>query len=385
MINRKIIYLSFIRLTDKVSRDWYVDYCIKKGMEVEYWDVVSLVREKHEEKGALDVDYLRYINNYSELKSLIQQPQNKDAIYIMLISYSGRFSKPFRLLTKYDCKMVFISWGAMPIKASASKFRLAAYRLFNNPLNFIFTTVSYILGNIYKKLNFVKKFDIVFVAGSELASIDQYANKVVHFNLCDFDHYQRVTAGKNRLVNSKYAVFLDINLPYQSDLITFGLPAVSPVSYFESLNCFFDLLENIYNIKVIIAAHPKSSYDNSEFKKRKIYRLLTAELVKDAEFVITHTSTALSYAVLNYKPTLFIYTNEMLKIYKNSIMREIHELASYLNMDMYNIDKLTDIKNINIKKPSKKYYDLYKYRFLTSKESENLTSSEIFWREISKI
>jgi hypothetical protein len=381
-MNRKLIYLSFIRLTDKVSRDWYIDYCIERGAVVEYWDIVSLVREEHQETGTLDVGYLRYINTYDEFESLIQQPENQDAVYVMLITYSGRSSKPFRLLTKYNCKMIFLSWGAMPTTASVSRFRRTVYRLFSNPINFIKTAANLILSCTYRKLNLVRKFDIVFAAGSALTSVDQYAKKTVHFNLCDFDHYRRINVVNDRLVQGKYAVFLDINLPYQSDLANIGLPAVTPASYFNSLNRFFNLLEDAYGIKVVIAAHPKAAYSNTEYNQREIHRLVTAELVKDSEFVITHTSTALSYAVLNYKPSLFIYTDEMAEIYKNTVMVEIVGLASYLNAALYNVDELTDGNQINIQQPNRERYEHYKYSFLTTPESENLMSAEIFWREI---
>ena len=109
-IKRKLIYISFIRLTDKVSRDWYIDYSLEKGALVEYWDIVSLVREEHSEHGSLHVDYLRYLKTYEEFEALVQQPENQDAVYVMLISYSGRYMKPFRLLSKYSCKMVFLAW-----------------------------------------------------------------------------------------------------------------------------------------------------------------------------------------------------------------------------------------------------------------------------------
>ena len=110
IVNRKLIYLSFIRLTDKVSRDWYIDYSIERGAVVEYWDIVSLVREEHDEKGALEVSHLRHIKTYREFEELVRQPENQDAVYVMLISYSGRFSKPFRLLSKFNCKTVFLNW-----------------------------------------------------------------------------------------------------------------------------------------------------------------------------------------------------------------------------------------------------------------------------------
>ena len=45
-MKRKIIYVSFVRLTDKVMRDWYIDYLLGKGAVVEFWDVVSLLRKE---------------------------------------------------------------------------------------------------------------------------------------------------------------------------------------------------------------------------------------------------------------------------------------------------------------------------------------------------
>jgi hypothetical protein len=188
-----------------------------------------------------------------------------------------------------------------------------------------------------------------------------------------------------RVVKGKYAVFLDINLPYQSDLVISGLPAVNASCYFKSLNHFLDLLEDAYSVKVVIAAHPKAAYNNNEYNQREIYSLLTAELVKDAEFVITHTSTALSYAVLNSKPLVFIYTDEMMSIYKNTFMREIESSANYLNASIYNIDEITDGSQVIIKLPNQELYESYKYNYLTSQESENKISAEIFWSEINSL
>jgi len=384
-MRRKLIYLSFIRLTDKVSRDWYIDYSLEKGAEVEYWDIVSLVREEHVERGALDSEYLRDIKSYTEFEALLRVPENTEAVYVMLISYSGHFSKLFRMLTKYHCKMVFISWGAMPTVAPSPKWRRIIRRLFLNPVDFVKTVFDVISGIAYRKLNLVKRFDIVFAAGSALTSVDQYAKRVVPFNLCDFDHYSRVQLTNVKTVQGKYAVFLDINLPFQSDLAISGLPAVKATSYFKSLNRFFDLLEKTYDVKVVIAAHPKASYFSNEFMQRETYRLLTAELVRDAEYVITHTSTALSYAVLNLKPILFIYTDEMMRIYRNTLMREMKGVALYLNTCVYNIDRISNGNQIIIQTPNHDRYDSYKYGYLTSHESEQLSSAEIFLQEISAL
>ncbi len=381
MTKRKLIYLSFIRLTDKVSRDWYIDFCIEKGVLVEYWDIVSLIREEHEEVGALDVDYLRYIKTYHEFEALIQKSENQTAIYVMLISYSGRYSKPFRLLTKHNCSMIFISWGAMPSARPISIFN----RVFRNPAHFTKSFFDCKLGEIFRNLKLVKKFDIVFSVGTLLTSSNQYAKRIVHFNLCDFDHYKRVKGINQRVVQGRYAVFLDINLPYQSDLVHSGLSAVNPANYFKSLNRFFDLLEEAHGIKVVIAAHPKSEYINSEFNKRETFRLQTAELVKDSEFVITHNSTALSYAVLNLKPIIFICTSEMMDIYKENVVREIEALAFYFETAVINVDTVVNGNQVCIQLLNHACYENYKYSFLTSYKSENTSSAEIFLNEINAI
>lgn len=384
-MNRKLIYISFGRLTDKISRDWYIDYSVEKGAVVEYWDIVSLMREEHNEKGALNPSYLRYVKSYRELDALLQATENQDAVYVMLLSYSGRFSKPYRLLSKYNCKMVFLNWGAMPTNAPVQKWQRMICRFFIQPVNFVRAVSDKLLGIGYRKLNVVKRFDVVFAAGRSLTSVDQYAKKVVPFNLCDFDHYRRLKLSGERAVEEKYAVFLDINLPYQSDLVICGLPVVTAASYFQSLNQFFTLLEKTHDIKIVIASHPKASYVGDEFEQRECHRMLTGELIKDAEFVITHTSTALSYAILNLKPILFIYTDEMERIYKNTVIREMECLALYLNVYVYNVDKITDGSQIIIQPPSRERYDSYKYNYLTSPESESTSSAEIFWQEINAI
>ena len=100
-------------------------------------------------------------------------------------------------------------------------------------------------------------------------------------------------------------------MPFQSDFNLEKTKNVSAREYYKGLDRFFSALEKKYGTEVVIAAHPKTNTSVKSFGSRKIYRLCTAELVKDAEFVISHHSTSLSYAVLNYKPCIFIYTNEM--------------------------------------------------------------------------
>ena len=135
----------------------------------------------------------------------------------------------------------------------------------------------------------------------------------------------------------------------------------------------------------MIAANPKSNYGSEVYENREFYRMQTADLVKGAEFVILHQSTALSYAVLNNKPLIFIYTEQMAVLLGNGVIAEIENLAKYLDANIYNINKIYNKQEILLKLPSKDFYNQYKYNYITSKASENKSTSEIFWNEICNI
>lgn len=378
---RKVIYVSFVRLTDKISRDWYIDYLIEKGANVEFWDIVSLVREEHIDAGMKTVAYLHIFRTYNELEARLCLPENREAFYVMLISYGGRFTRIIRLLSKYNCRMLFIAQGALPSLSRPTWWKILNH--LGHPLRLLKIIFDMPKVYAYRRLKLIKPFDIIFAAGAVMMEYDKYAAKMVPINLFDYDHYRRIKSEEGRDVKGRYAVFLDVYLPYHNNLRLQDWPAVNPGSYYRSLNRFFGLLEMEYGIKVVIAAHPTANYSREAFQGREIYRLRTPELVRDAEFVITHHSTSISYAVLNVKPVIFIYTNEMLSLYKETAVRLIHAQATYLDSPIYNVDEITQGKQLVIKEVALNRYEDYKYNFLTTHESEHTTTQEIFWREIN--
>ena len=379
----KIIYISFIKLTDKIARDWFINYSINKGAIVEFWDIIPLIREEYIEPRQQYETYLRYIKTHQEFEILLKQPENISAIFVMLISYDGgRLSFPFRILSKYCCRMVFISWGAMPVSPLKPNWKIRFNRFFSNPTFFAMRVLDKLTGSAYRKLKLVNRFNIVFTAGSILTNTNQYTDRVIPINLCDYDQYLIAQKSNVRLIRNKYAVFLDTNLPYQSDIGFTGRQSLNSRDYFKSLDIFFTHLESIHNIEVVIAAHPKAFYEVNTYDGRQIHRLVTAELVKDAEFVISHTSTSLCHAVLNYKSIVFIYTEEMLKLYENTMIEEIKNAAKYFQVNAININRLNNHTNVLIEQPNKIIYDDYKYKYLTSQCSEDKLSAEIFWSEI---
>lgn len=377
----KVIYVSFVRLTEKVAADWHIDYLIERGVCVEYWDIVSLVREEHTERGAIFPAYLRVPRSFADLEAMLRLPGNRDAIYVMLISYAGRFTRIFRLLSKYNCRMVRFASGLLPQDPGYRWRKIAAW--LSTPGRFVREISGTVKASALRKLKLVKPFAVTFAAGDASMTNNTDTVKVVPINFFDYELFVKARANcERRLVTGRYAVFLDSNLPYHSDFAFCGYQRIDPVGYYQSLNRFFGLLERDCGVSVVIAAHPRADYDDATFQNRQIHRLVTAELVRDAEFVLAHASTAMSFAVLNAKPLVFIYTDGMAATYKHSYIRAMRCYADYLDASIYNVDEVSNGHQVATRPVNPACYERYKYNFLTSRQSENASTQEIFWREI---
>ncbi len=380
-MTRKVIYVAVVRLTDKMAADWHIDYLIEKGVPVEYWDIVSLVREEHAERGARNPQWLRVLRSFAELEGLLRLSANRQALYVMLMSYGGRMTRIFRLLSKHDCRMVNFAAGALPHDPLYKWRKIAAWLA--TPDRLAKEIASRLKGSALRRLRLVRPFAITFAAGNLALAGSSYAAKVVPINFFDYDSYMKArAAGGRRIVTGRYVVFLDSNLPYHSDLAFVGYQRIDPAGYYRSLNRFFGLLERAYRVSVVIAAHPRADYDSTTFEGREIHRLVTAELVRDAEFVLTHTSTAMSFAVLSAKPLIFIYTNGMAVAYERSYIRGMRCYADCLDAPVYNVDEISDARQIFVRPANLTCYERYKYDFLTSRQSESTPTQEIVWREI---
>ena len=72
-------------------------------------------------------------------------------------------------------------------------------------------------------------------------------------------------------------------------------------------------------------------------------------------------------------------------LYRTSVIKEMRAQAIYLDSPMYNIDQIADGSQVAVKAPNNINYDDYRYSFLTSKESENLSGKDIFLSEINAV
>lgn len=367
-------------LTERVLRDWCVGFLYANGIDVEYWDVSRPLRGELNEFRSISTEYLHTFHTYEDIRIALSRNENSNALFVMMISYSGRFSEIFRLLSSRNCRLIQIVWGALP-SARTAKLEILKARI-SSPIQLALRIFYRTKATLYRKLGFVKPFEIVFAAGAILSKAQHFSRKTVSININDFEHYRDAILHTDRLLLNRYAVFLDDYLPYHTDLQLVGLPMLTPSLYYSSINRFFESLEKEFGIEIVVAAHPKARYEKNEFMGRKVFYGQTAVLMKDTEFCISHHSTSVSYAVLNRKPIFFVYTDQMMILYRTTIVASIYGIANYLNAPVINIDSAVNSSLAPIPEVDVACFDAYKYNFLTTPESENVKTEEILIREL---
>lgn len=375
----RVIYLSCIPLTDKVARDWFVTYLVENSVDVEFWDISFLLGNSEVgNKLPPQASYVRVISDTTSLKQAIES--NARGIYVLLLMKIWRFRQVFKLLTLHKCKTVAIAWGSMPSCSTGSRHSI--WRIVASPMRIFAIIRNRLQSALLAQHWYIKPYDIVFAAGEAMLKRQRYAHRKIPIALCDFDQYFLALQKRKPLVEVKYAVFLDIYLPYHSDLRLVGMSPIDPERYYRELNHFFSALEDQHHIEIVIAAHPKATYRGNEFSGRKIFWGETPELVKDAELVVAHASTSVSYAVLNYKPLLFIFTDEMKECYKNSFLPHILSMASYLDALLVNISQLEAQTTLNPTQVKEERYDSYRHEFIVTDGLEGEESKKVFLKEL---
>ena len=367
---KKIVYLSMIKLDERFSRDWYLDNFYSKGYEVEFWNVSNIIQKNNQvnliEK---NIKVLNINTTSSLIKNILELKINK-VLIVVVIPYFYQSLSIYKILSKYNLNTVFFSWGEMPNlvhqKNIVTKL-LNLYKMNKNTYQFIKNMYQRQVVKLYRKLNLINKYSICFAAG-DLCNSLAYSDKLIPINLCD---YEQNLKNSEQIVEGKYAVFLDINLPFNNDVELQGLVKIDPQEYYIALNKFFDLFEKKYDLKIVIAAHPKSNYEKGLFGNREMYFLKTPQLVKFCEHVLLHHSTALSYAILNYKPVTFFITDQMTYAYDYHMCKLLSENIKqpFVSLTDINIDNFSFKEDVD-----HDVYDKYKYNYIVSKESEGKPS-----------
>lgn len=258
--------------------------------------------------------------------------------------------------------------------------------LFTNPSRLKFIFNERFFSKMISLLRF-KKLIILYSGKKKFiqSQLNSHKVKFIKYNSNDYFNYLEFENKNLKKIKKKKIVYLDSRAPFITDRMMFGYNYKYDVTlWYKVLNRFLKNVENIFQKKIVIVPHPRSRDDFRQLYD-KSFRVLrekdaTIKSIKNSYFVIANSpTTATSYCILYNKPINFIFNNQQKLKMPESVL-DTKLLAKYLNTKCINSEKKITKKNFQLK-PNKKYFDRYKYNFLTSKDTYNKSVIKI-WKTI---
>lgn len=377
---KKVVFFRYLPLSEKIYRDFYLQEIEESGILVEYWYLPFVINVPNNlEK--FQSPCVRTINSYMLFIQAVRKEDKSSTLFVSIQSYGWDVLLLYLILTRYDCLLSVFGKNTLPPPPTSidifTKFRYYKFKQF-------IKGVGNRVAKYAKEKGFVKSYDILFIAGNNGINgygynTDKERNQSIHI-LVNSDDYDRAIEkrGKERIKEEKFIVFLDECMPLHPDISICGIKAIDANIYYKEINNFFDKVEKITNLKVVIAAHPKALIykEYNYFGGREIIFYKTAELVRDSELVLAHDSTAIGYVVAFNKPMLSL-TSDNIEKYQLSNHLNIVSNSVFLGTQLIYINSPSFDLKINDIKIQKEKYDRYKFDFLTNPETTDIQSSKL--------
>lgn len=373
---RRLVFASHLPLNAARERALCLDFLSSRGAPVEYWDMSEVCRGGSD-ASAVDRPYVRRMRSWREFDAALAAPEAAETVLAPGFPTQLRNLHVLPRLKRGRAQICKILTGFLPFGPPR---RGAAWRGLLKPAK-----LDYFLAAkgaaAARRLGLARDADVAFVAG---AAAREAAGKTpcVPIHLPDYDEWLGQEKEDRRPLPGRYAVFLDQYFPHHPDLILDGIrQGIDPGRYYAALNAFFARLERSHSLEVVVAAHPKARYVENPFDGRRIFDSSTRRLSRFCELVIASYSTAISYAVLGRKPLVFIDTDELAARY-GAFRVDPDHFARVLGQRFVNLDHpLREDESLRPVDPG--LYDDYKYRYVVSREAEDVPTGEAFRRYLA--
>lgn len=327
-----IIFLTRRPISGFEEERWCFEYLRSQGFNVEVFVLTGLLYKNMATRNSvvnlveqpLQGDFIHYIDSYQEFDHLVRESSAHSLFvdYVMgNLDLTLKEEKIFRLLGKHGARYTFISNGALPFpsllvadkRAKSKAFLSKVVKAITSPSILLERFASRVILILTRRCNIYPLPAVIFGGDSEMLqryiqarSIDKTA--IVPVNSFDYDSCILLLRGLGNKPSEDegVCVFLDEAATHHPDCAMLGIEPATDESYFTAMNRFFDFVEKNTGYKVVIAAHPRSNYEDmpNVFGGRAVIKGKTAELVAKSKLVVMHSSTSISYAVFFKKPVI---------------------------------------------------------------------------------
>lgn len=368
MVKKKLLLLSNGNIVNHYIR-FELDY-LKKYFNIFFFDCSYLIYQKKTAQ-------INIKNIFKKNKIKIKQDKiksEKEFLFklnnimpeYVIDGIQSEFTQFLKMKVNFEFKYIsfndaIVNWNTNYLKFINSYFLKS---FFNHYKNLIFQIVK------YKNINF--NYDIGFFAGDDSKKLLVFKRTKEIFWIGSHDYYSNYKKKKIK-TDKNLITYIDSNL-YLNPEVQQNYNKTENLTFKYLQNHFrkiFDAIERLTNLKIVVALHPNPkllrNFDHHSLFKRKIYKNKTIELIKKSKFVITDLSTAINFAILNYKPIVFAYNNKIKshKFYDNLLAN-----SQLLGSTAINSDE--NLKNLKISyNVSSKKYNQFKKLFINNSNTHN--------------
>lgn len=365
---KNIVLIDHEPFTKRRKEVFYIEELRQNGCCIEVWDMSEYVFPGMRIVDSIDAAYISKINTYNDFYSCLNEVDTNRTIFIVECIKNWHTRKIYKLLSDKKCHTIKIDFYANTILRESFQEKLK--RLFSSAFARIIKgkVKSFILG-CYNQWYHVRGFE-------HYLSSSAIVNRTGMINHPDYEKFK--FEEHVPLLDKNYIVFCDNYFPYHPDFKYFFNYKIMPdgKKYQAALNRFFDYLERIYQMPVVIAAHPKSEYTGKEFGNRQIIKYQTDNLIIHSSLVLLHTSNSISYAILADKPIVFITTDgyNSVRVFKE----RMYFLAKLFGKSIFDVEH-DDHEDIDCLCIERNIREKYIYTYLTSEQTENKRNVDILY------
>jgi len=328
----------------------------------------------------VEEQWLLKIKNFNDLKSTLQNIESKSVLVIFLFTPIGSKAVIWKIFRKAGFDRGFLSPGGLPIFKDSESTK-GLLKLKEHLLH---------LARIIK-CKVKERLDLCIISGDAFFIDNPYlfsnsgSVRVIHSHSFDYEKYRypEEPSSESRETEETGVLFLDQAFTTHPDrfLNPHGAPITVEGTY-DPICQSLTILERKFGEQMSIASHPKGSRRVTEqlFSKFDVITGDTISKIKQSRLIISSSSTAIQWAVLLYKPLIFIITPELKK---TILYKKTKGLSDFLKVDIIDSTDIIYEKSIpDWPSPVKSAYDKYIYDYIKSKMSEEIPVFEKLHKEL---
>lgn len=259
-----------------------------------------------------------------ELEYHIRQDY-KSACFIPMFNsyYDVRFV--FKLFTKYKVFYGHVTTARTELELTNG---VKAKRVWKESRLNPFHLYKAVYNRIVSKI--IKYQRAKFLVFGGKANEALYINQIFHgsgtkiIRLHSFDYERFLFSPKYNYNGKPYCVYLDQYFPFHPDIKTqlgFNFTDADKKKFVDDMNKIFEHIRNKYNMDIIIAAHPRSDYNEKKdmYPNTIIEYGMTSQLIKGASLVVANFSNSIFFAVMAHLPLIIVNSSVIKKVHRLEI------------------------------------------------------------------